>query len=394
MILTAFAIILMGVIPYSHFIVGIWTKLNTYETQSSTSKQGKSPWKLETVRIDKDESIERLYFYDENVIYGIKYGKFEFTFYKTLNGGKSWESLSSITDFGINDIFFITPTEGFIVASKLKPSSMPSENGSYIMKTEDGGLSWKTVHSSVNTTFYKLNVNSDGFGVAIGRRETSAPQSDDTNLVLLTNDKGQTWSDVSEYLNQVAIKSKGRVEDLLTNVIFSQNKGIVVLSLRGKIYNSTDRGKSWSLISKLVNEPEQTGISHFGELENGKFWIAGGTMSVEGKWGVVAVMNNILGWNRYRLNNYYFSDVKFLSNNEVIAVGTAYASNNLGGNKDLNKGVILYSSDSGRNWIIVHESQSTGMFGKISKLSENKIFVVEKNGSGVFLERLSKNNGN
>lgn len=208
-------------------------------------------------------------------------------------------------------------------------------------------------------------------------------------MVLLTNDKGQTWVDVSEKLNQIEVSGVGQVADYVTNVIFSKGKGVVVLSLRGKIYNTIDQGKSWSLISKIDDEPAQTGIHDFGILDDGRFWMSGGTVSIEGKWGMIAVMNKRLGWDRYRLNGYYFADVEFLSNNEVIVCGAIVAKNNFGGASELDKAVILYSKDSGKTWKTIHESKTSNGFSSITKLSGHKLFIAGNSGDEIFLERIS-----
>jgi photosystem II stability/assembly factor-like uncharacterized protein len=361
--------------------------VNTYETQSTIVEKDNSFWNVKTVQIVKFGSLENVYFLDENVGITNSYAKFVTTFYKTTDSGKSWGKISSIKDFSVDGISFVSLTEGFLVASKLKPSSSPTENGSYIMKTEDGGQNWETVFSAVDISFYKIAFNSDGMGLAVGRKSTPT-KYDSSNFVLLTNDKGQTWTDVSDNLNKTAVKPNGRVEDSITNIAFSKDKGIVILSLRGKIYNSSDQGKSWSLISNIEDEPPQTGIYNFGILDDGRFWMSGGTVSIEGKWGMIAVMNNRLDWDRYRLNGYYFSDIEFLSNNEVIACGAVVAENNFGGASESDKAVILYSNDSGKAWKTIHESKTSSGFTSITKLSEHKLFISGNNGNEVFLERI------
>ncbi len=66
--------------------------------------------------------------------------------------------------------FFVSPKEGFFVGYKLKPSSSPMDNGSVIMSTADSGQNWETVYSLVDIALYKLVFNSDGFGVAVGKK--------------------------------------------------------------------------------------------------------------------------------------------------------------------------------------------------------------------------------
>jgi len=240
---------------------------------------------------------------------------------------------------------------------------------------------------------YKLNFNSDGLGVLVGKQNSSPSKADSSSMVLATSDKGQTWTDISANLN-AKTKSNGRVENSLVNVIFSKDKGIVVLSSDGKIFNTTDRGKSWNSIAVLADEPPQTAVSHFGELENKKFWLAGGTMSIEGKWSVIAITNNS-GWDKHRLDNYYFYDVEFLSNDELIACGFAYnIDNSSGKTKESYKGVVVYSSNGGKNWETVHDNQSAGKFYSIYKISKNKMFVTGENRVQLILDKISKPAGN
>ncbi len=114
--------------------------------------------------------------------------------------------------------------------------------------------------------------------------------------------------------------------------------------------------------------------------------MSGGALSIEGKWGMVATMNNNL-WSKYSLNDYNFSDVMFLSKNEVIAVGSVVAPNNFGGAENLDKGVILYSLDSGKNWLIVYQSEDSNRFTSISKLTKQNLFIAGNRGIGVLLEK-------
>lgn len=377
--------IFIGILSRSSYIGGVWTKLNSSETQSIVNGQNDSSWKPQAVHIAGGENIHRYYFFNESVIYGINYENFVSTIYKTSDGAKSWEKQSSFDNFAIDDVFFVTADEGFIVLSKIKTESMPDKDASRILKTGDGGLSWKTVYSSPDTTFEKIIFNPDGIGIVTGSRKIPDRPSNLTGTLFLTNDMGETWKDISEPVNNKLKLSVGQFADSAANVIFSKDKGIVVLSLRGKLFRNNDEGKSWSLISGIMSEPDQTGFSNLGELEDGTYLVTGGTMSIEGKWGVIAVLNKRLGWDIYRLNDYYFSDVRFLSNNEVIAAGTKFPPTGAGAGEQ-KKGVILYSADSGKTWSTIYEDQTSKSF-YINKLSANKLFIFGENGAQILLER-------
>jgi len=357
----------------------------TAERKSNAADENNSSWSIEVINLIGNEDIERLYFYNENTIYGTKYNYYKLTFYRTLDGGKTWEKLSTLNDVGLNDMFFVSPDEGFLIGAKLRPSSSSMDNGAVIMKTSDGGKTWEEIYSVVGVELNKIAFNSEGTSVVVGRKDTKPYEA--THFVLLSKDKGQTWTDISEKLNQVEVSPQGQVADFTTNVLFSKNKGIVVLSIDGKIYHTTNEGASWNLISKLSNEPAQTAVSNFGEFEDVEFWISGGAISIEGRWGMISVMNGRRGWNTYRLPGYYFSDIKFLSKDEVLASGKNVGENNFGGANEQDKGIILYSKDSGKTWIKVYESQTPQAFLNIFQLSQNRFLVEGDNKTQVILER-------
>lgn len=373
-ILVGFATILFGTTFCYQPIMETFSELITDEYKSKIVDSNKFSWKIEMVQIDENADIKNICFFDENTGYGISKANFVTTIHKTSDGGRSWKKAGSIESFYAEDIFFTTQIEGFVAGDN------------HIMKTEDGGQNWKIIYTSDSVIFEKLAFSSNGSGVAVGKRKTP---SDSENLILLTNDKGEKWNDISVKLNAIAltVRKDGKVGDFLTDVVFPSDSQITVVSRDGKIYDTTNQGKSWNLISKLVNEPSQTGIWHIGKFEDKGFWIAGGTNSIEGKFGIIAIINKNLGWNRYKLNNYFFSDVEFFSNDKVFAVGSVAAKKNLGETSNSNKGVILYSTDEGKSWSIIYENQAINEFTSIAKLSENKLLVAGENGIGVLLEK-------
>jgi photosystem II stability/assembly factor-like uncharacterized protein len=369
---------------YSQRLFEIWTKWNSPEIQAIAVEREISLWKVETAQNAVSLGLDDVYFFDEHTGYAYSNSNLGSAIFNTTDGGKSWEKISSLEDFVIQDLFFFNQSDGIGAMSRL---SSP-ENGSYLMRTKDGGKNWEQIYSTHNERFRKITFNPEGLGMVVGSKSTSNKWFS-THLVLLTKDGGKTWVDISENLNSIALNSAGRIDDSLVDTLFSRDNTIFVLSTTKRIYESSDEGKSWKLHSKLLNEPAQTGIRSFGKLDDGKLWLAGGAISEEGKWGMVAISNNRLGWDTYRLNDYYFSDVKFLSENEVVACGVIVAKHNFGGANEQNTGVILYSTDSGKSWSIIHKSQRSNKFNSITKISENKLFVTENNGTGVFLEKTS-----
>jgi len=361
-----------------------WIKFNSIETKSALIDKENIVWKITARQPAENPKIENTFILDENNRFGLYYEKFITDFYKTSDGGTSWEKQSTLKDFNVTDFYFISPNEGFLAANKLKPSSFPMDNGCLVMKTEDGGKNWENVFNDVNCVFNKINFDKDGIGIVVGRKDVTKPVMDSNHFVLISKDKGKTWTDISEKLNLIEVSPQKQVADFSTNVIFSKKYGIVILSSKGKIYKTLDESKSWSLVSKVMDEPAQTGFRDLGILPDETIWIGGGAATIEGHWGVIALMNSRSGWESNRLNGYYFSDVEFVSNNEVIAAGRI--SNFGGKDEEPMKGVILYSTDRGKNWTTLYKTQTKELFTAIYRISAKKYLITSKTNEEIILE--------
>jgi photosystem II stability/assembly factor-like uncharacterized protein len=353
------------------------TKWNSVEARINETPV--SPWTSTKLRLALGTGIDRSYFFNDKIAYGVKHGNFEFTIYRSSDGGESWMSVSSIHDFGILDIRFVTESQGFIAGFKLKPSTSPSENDNCIMKTDDGGKTWKIVFSSQYVTVNKLYFDNSNM-VAVGRSDTLGSPPDSKHLFLVSGDLGDTWSDVSESLNQTAIKANGRIEDFLSNVTISRGR-IFVLGQGGSVYVTRDKGASWETITTVANQPRQTGFSHLGAMEDGRLWMAGGARSIEGIWGVLAVAGTDGKLIINRLKDYSFSDLVYLSRNEFVASATNYSPT--GGKRS----VILYSSNLGGDWEIISSNTTSMTFTSLYLFSADRVLSIIDDGSGAVFSR-------
>ncbi|MGQ0542028.1 MAG: WD40/YVTN/BNR-like repeat-containing protein [Blastocatellia bacterium] len=206
------------------------------------------------------------------------------------------------------------------------------------------------------------------------------------NLIVCSDDGGKNWNDLSEHLNEAARDENGRIGDFLKDILFTSNNEITVLSIRGKIYRSNDNGNSWRLSSYLPDEPEQTCICDLGELADERLFVSGGAVATEGIWGMLAVQQDDKTWKRFRLPGFYFSEVEFLSLNEVIAVGSVVE----GLDVDIDnggRGVVLHSTDGGETWTIVYKSSASSELTSIYVISELNILVGGKSGEIIKLHK-------
>ncbi len=147
--------------------------------------------------------------------------------YKTLDGAKTWHpvegSRTSILRT-IGTIYFIDENTGWA-------------GGGVIMKTEDGGMTWRTqLEPAVVREFYFVNCM---YGFAVGG-----------DKILKTTDGGSTWTDVTP--------DDDRIVDLRSVQFFDESSGWVTgrgkeERINGKTYKhsillkTTDGGESWSI---------------------------------------------------------------------------------------------------------------------------------------------------
>jgi photosystem II stability/assembly factor-like uncharacterized protein len=151
----------------------------------------------------------------------------------TDNGGERWSIRQTAVREHLYSVSFSEEDQDF--------GWVAGTHGT-ILKTEDGGISWTTQISGVSTHILSISFYSKRSGVAAGEQST----------ILTTSDGGETWTPIKE-------ESFNRVEHLqasytasklqpLTSAAMLQNDIAVVSGFGGRVYRSTDGGKSWSAV--------------------------------------------------------------------------------------------------------------------------------------------------
>jgi photosystem II stability/assembly factor-like uncharacterized protein len=109
------------------------------------------------------------------------------TLLETSDGGQTWRKLLPQTKDTIRDVYFADDHTGWLVcerdALKLKTNDEPR---SYLLKTEDGGLTWRTVSldlSDVNARLVRAVFTDAQRGWVFG----------ETGVVFATRDGGASW---------------------------------------------------------------------------------------------------------------------------------------------------------------------------------------------------------
>lgn len=123
------------------------------------------------VLVDSDMPIDKFFFINENLGYGVNVDEI----YKTINGGTNWQLSYFLEDDHYREIFFVDSEIGFVGGS--------SGYDEFLLKTEDGGENWQRI--IINNLLYIKYIffvdENIGFIADIG-------------CILKTNDGGYTWS--------------------------------------------------------------------------------------------------------------------------------------------------------------------------------------------------------
>lgn len=180
----------------------------------------------------------------------------QLTFYKTVNGGQSWNTSYPPAGYDyVSGISFINSTTGY--------ASFRTSSAYGIFKTTDGGTAWQQIGSYQNyhhlqflneqtgyaTQYRKLFRTTDG---AQTWTEVLNSQNDDLNSIYfidakkgfaagdngflkMTTDSGKTWASVSP----------APFYDDFYTIKFYDSKAGYLTSESGGIYKSTDGGSTW-----------------------------------------------------------------------------------------------------------------------------------------------------
>lgn len=180
------------------------------------------------------------------------------SFFKTLDGGASWSAIATPFVTNVTDIYFVTPSYGFVTTS---------EEG--VFKTTDGGESWQKILDPIvflGKQFYMTNpynriyfVNEDlGFTFADfmsneGRINKYYP------VVIRTIDGGKSW----EFLSGTDELPQLR----FTNITFADDLTVGYANSDGRGYSTVDGGRTWQSIGievpeNMIESPE---VNKFGE---------------------------------------------------------------------------------------------------------------------------------
>jgi serine/threonine-protein kinase len=140
----------------------------------------------------------------------------EYTVYRTRDYGKSWEKVEvDCSGKKLYKVKFIDKLNGFIIGS----------NG-LILKTVDGGESWRQIESGTNNLLCDIVMNSNN-GYCVGW----------SGEIIKTTDAGEHWKRLSPLTT-----------NYLRRIKFSDRGNGFIIGGGGEIFKTTDAGASWAKV--------------------------------------------------------------------------------------------------------------------------------------------------
>lgn len=155
-----------------------------------------------------------------------KSGKFA----RSFDEGETWDVFDITPGVSIEDVFFKNSSEGYICGGR-----------SMIMKTTDGGYSFKSVMSADTLPwFFDIEMFDDKHGLVVGM--TRQPDAPFFGLGYRTEDGGRNWTQ----LDPMAVG--------YSKILKRSNGDINLLSM-GQLHITKDFGKSWGALQIKSDHP-------------------------------------------------------------------------------------------------------------------------------------------
>lgn len=187
--------------------------------------------------LNSSESISEIYFRNDDNGYLVAGSKL----FITRDAGKTWQETKIYRsgEFGAGrpeflSIRFSDKKRGYVIGSVLRKSAGEEVVvDSLLMRTEDGGETWRRIALPVKTELFHLDFSGNSHGWIVG----------DDGIVLHSDDEGLNWR-----------KQTAGTKQPLFHVHFRDDEEGYIVGKQGTILRTEDGGSTWQTVSTLFNE--------------------------------------------------------------------------------------------------------------------------------------------
>ena len=254
------------------------------------------------------------------------------TLLETKDGGVTWKKLLPLSKDNLHDVYFANENVGWLVVErdllKLKTNDEPR---TYLMKTEDGGFSWRRIFLNgvdANTRLVRAVFADADRGWVFG----------ETGVVFATRDGGAHW-----------LRQASATKHLLLGGAFTDYAHGWLVGAGATILQTNDGGLTWQ--TGLVRDGANARFTATSFIGNRLGWAVG----LAGR--VFTTSDGGLTWFPQKSNvEVDLLDVKFVNAVEGWAAGSG--------------GTLLHTTDGGKHWA----AESSGTSHALQRL-----FFVDQN---------------
>lgn len=333
-------------------------------------------WRWQEVKLPGQRTLIAVKFFDEKE--GVIVSS-EGSIFKTENAGETWIQNKVEIPEGtqVSSASYLSPKLAWLGlgASLFWKGEVLTSPIPLVLQTNDAGLNWSTQFTGEKQTYYQVQFVDEQEGWITGRG------------VFHTTDQGRHWV-------KVAIPNEGKYSFYHLYALGTMKA--IVMTSEGWILSTEDGGKAWRQISSLERpSPGYDTITKLGSTANNNFWVITGADSKEGMWGELSHLESNLSWVKYQISEVNFSDVFYVTKNEVLACGSYMADSkdfghldkrdgdilrSVTGYWDKRAGVILRSLNGGRDWNFLYRNPKVRSINAFAVLSQDSIWAVGDNG--------------
>jgi photosystem II stability/assembly factor-like uncharacterized protein len=253
--------------------------------------------------------LRSVYFLDQNRGWVAGSGG---TLLRTTDGGESWTKLLPLSRDTLHDVYFADDNVGWLIAErdmlKLKTNDEPR---SYLLKTEDGGFSWRRIFlnsKDANARLVRLVFIDSQRGWVFG----------ESGVVFATQDGGAHW-----------MRQSSPTKHLLLGGAFVADGHGLLVGAAATIVQTSDSGASWQ--NGIVRDAENARFNSASFVGASFGWAVGNGGQI------FATRDAGRTWFAQRSGvEADLLDVKFINPAEGWAVGV--------------DGLVLHTSDGGVHW--------------------------------------------
>src|SRR5580765_4425480 len=253
------------------------------------------------------------------------------TLLRTIDGGATWKKLSTLTRDTLHDVYFADEKIGWLVAERDLYKLKNDEALSYLLTTEDGGLTWRKVSlngADANAGLLRIIFADRANGWVFG----------ETGVAFLTRDGGARWT-----------RQTLPTKHLLLGGTFVDQAHLWLVGAGATIAQTNDGGITWQIGSvRDDTKPRFNSASFVGDK-------LGWAVGAAGR--IFKTIDGGRNWSPQKSNiDSDLLDVKFIDANEGWIAG--------------NQGLLLHTSDGGAHWTVQSNASSHAL---------QRLFFIDRN---------------